>query len=58
MVREKQVQGVDSNRKPDVQIRDKNGKTRKEFEAEREPNSRRVQDKKDEYKRLGIDAEF
>ena len=45
-------------RKPDVQIRDRNGRTRKVFEAEREPNSRRVQEKKEEYKRLGIEAEF
>jgi hypothetical protein len=41
-----------------VQIVDKDGNTRKVFEAEREPDSSRVQDKKDEYDKLGIEREF
>ena len=35
VLREKQLQGHDSNRRPDVQIVDRNGVTRKVFEAER-----------------------
>jgi RHS repeat-associated protein len=58
VVREKKVQGVDSNRRPDVQIVDENGKARKVLEAERKPNSGRVQDKKDEYGDLGIEVEI
>jgi uncharacterized protein RhaS with RHS repeats len=58
VVREKKVQGVDSNRRPDVQIVDENGRARKVLEAERKPNSGRVQDKKDEYGDLGIDVEI
>jgi RHS repeat-associated protein len=59
VVREKKVQGDSgSNRKPDVQIVDKDGNTRKVFEAEREPDSKYVQGKKDEYDRLGIEQEY
>jgi hypothetical protein len=47
-----------SNRRPDVQIVDKDGNTRKVFEAEREPDSKYVQSKKDEYDRLGIEQEY
>ena len=45
------------NRRPDVQILDKDGKTRKVFEAERHPNSKRNRLREEEYDRLGIEHE-
>jgi RHS repeat-associated protein len=54
----KKIQGRDdSNRKPDVQIVNKEGKTRKIFEAERKPSSQRNRDREAEYDRLGIPHE-
>ena len=41
-----------------MQIVGEDGKTRKVFEAEREPDSQRVQGKRDEYDRLGIEYEI
>lgn len=41
VLRERKVQGHNSNRRPDAQIVDPNGQTRKIFEAERKPNSQR-----------------
>jgi RHS repeat-associated protein/uncharacterized repeat protein (TIGR01451 family) len=53
----KKVKGFDSNRRPDVQILDNTGKTRKIFEAERRPGSARNQNREAEYDRLGIPHE-
>jgi hypothetical protein len=50
----KKVQGVDSTRRPDVQIRDSSGKTRKIDEAERHPNSKRNKSREAEYDKHGI----
>jgi hypothetical protein len=50
----KKVQGVDSTRRPDVQIRDASGKTRKIDEAERNPNGKRNKAREGEYDRLKI----
>ena len=57
VLQERKVQGHDSNRRPDQQIVDKNGKTRKIFEAERKPNSTRNVKREAEYKRLNIENE-
>ena len=57
ILREKKIQGHDSKRVPDVQIVNSEGKTRKTFEAERKPESKRVKNKESEYKKLGIDNE-
>jgi len=54
---EKKVQGVDSRRIPDQQIVGKDGVARKVKEVERNPNSRYVQKKEAEYKKLGIEFE-
>jgi RHS repeat-associated protein len=53
----KKVQGHDSNRRPDVQIVDKNGKTRKIVEVERRPNSKRNKEREAEYNKHGIPNE-
>ena len=53
----KQVKGVDSKRRPDAQIVDTKGKTRKVFEAERRPNSTRNKNREAEYKKLQLDNE-
>ncbi|WP_156401367.1 hypothetical protein [Duganella sp. Root1480D1] len=53
----RKVRGHDSNRKPDVQIVDKEGNTRKIFEAERKPTSKRNILREAEYDRLGIPHE-
>ncbi len=53
----KQVKGVDSTRRPDAQIVDAQGKTRKVFEAERHPNSTRNKKREAEYKKLKLDNE-
>lgn len=55
VLKERKIQGQDSNRKPDVQIVDENGKARKVLEAERNPNSQRNQKREAEYKKLGLD---
>lgn len=57
VLRERKVQGHDSRRMPDQQIVDKDGKTRKVFEAERNPNSARVEGKRQEYEQLKIQCE-
>lgn len=54
---ERKVQGHDSNRKPDAQIVDKDGKTRKIFEAERKPESKRNKNREKEYDNLNIEHE-
>jgi RHS repeat-associated protein len=54
VVRERKVQGHDSNRRPDVQIVDENGRTRQIYEAERRPESKRNRDREAEYDRLRI----
>lgn len=54
---EKKIKGHDSNRRPDVQILDENGNTRKIFEAERKPQSKRNKTRESEYDRLGVDHE-
>ena len=53
----KKIRGHDSNRKPDVQIVDKEGRTRKIYEAERHPDSARNRAREAEYDRLGIPHE-
>ena len=47
----------ESNRRPDEQIIDKDGKTRKVYEAERYPESKRNSLREEEYDRLGIEHE-
>jgi hypothetical protein len=54
---EKKIQNENSNRRPDVQIVNEKGQTRKVFEAERRPNSQRNQKREAEYKKLGIEQE-
>ena len=51
---ERKIQNENSNRRPDVQIVNVNGKTRKIYEAERKPESKRNQQREAEYKRLDI----
>ena len=53
----KQVKGVESTRRPDAQIIDAKGNTRKVFEAERRPNSQRNKEREAEYKKLKLDNE-
>ena len=57
VLRERGIRVEGSNRRPDVQILDKDGKTRKVFEAERHPNSKRNRLREEEYNRLGIEYE-
>jgi RHS repeat-associated protein len=57
VLRERQLQGHPSTRKPDVQIVDEAGKTRKVFEAERHPGRKRNIDREAEYDGLGIENE-
>jgi RHS repeat-associated protein len=57
VLRERKIQGHDSNRRPDGQIVDKNGRTRKVFEAERKPHSKRNINRQNEYKKLKVDQE-
>jgi hypothetical protein len=54
---ERKVQGHPSNRRPDSQIVNEAGKTRKIFEAERKPTSQRNIKREAEYKKLGIEYE-
>jgi RHS repeat-associated protein len=53
----KQLQGHDSKRRPDVQIVDRQGKARKALEAERRPSSSRNKKREAEYDRLNIPHE-
>jgi len=53
----KQVKGVDSTRRPDAQIVNAEGRTRKVFEAERRPNSPRNKKREAEYKKLKLPNE-
>ena len=57
VLRERKIQGHDSNRRPDVQIVDQEGKTRKVLEAERRPESSRNQKREQEYNQLGVEQE-
>ena len=57
VVTEEKIRVEGSNRRPDVQIIGKDGKTRKIFEAERNPNSKRNRLREEEYDRLGIEHE-
>lgn len=54
---ERKIQRDDSNRNPDVQIVGEDGKTRKIFEAERRPGSKRNVDREAEYDRIGVEHE-
>ena len=45
------------SRRPDNQVRDQNGVTTHVVESERRPNDSRVQRKKEDYKRCGIECE-
>ncbi|WP_448721985.1 RHS repeat-associated core domain-containing protein [Acanthopleuribacter pedis] len=54
---ERRIQGHPSNRRPDVQILNKDGTTRKVFEAERKPNSKRNKNREKEYDDLSIEHE-
>ena len=54
---EKKIRIEGSNRRPDVQIIDKDNRTRKIFEAERHPESKRNRMREEEYKRLSIEYE-
>src|SRR4029077_13182324 len=53
----KQVKGVDSTRRPDAQIVNAKGTTRKVFEAERHPNRKRNKQREAEYKKLKLPNE-
>ncbi|MEO6964085.1 MAG: hypothetical protein ABIY90_19100, partial [Puia sp.] len=57
VLRERQIQGHDSKRRPDVQIVDKKGKARKIFEAERKPQSSRNKKREQEYDDLNVQHE-
>ena len=57
VLREPRIQGHNSARRPDQQIVDAAGKTRKAFEAERKPTSKRNRAREAEYGRLGIQNE-
>jgi RHS repeat-associated protein len=56
-LREQKIQNLPSNRRPDYQILDETGTTRKVFEAERLPNSKRNRLREAEYDQLGIEHE-
>jgi hypothetical protein len=51
------VRQIDSKRRPDVQIVNKEGKTRKVFEAERKPSSQRNIKRETEYKKHKLEQE-
>ena len=57
VLKERKIQGQNSNRIPDVQIVDPTGRARKVLEAERKPTSTRNKKRESEYNRLGIDQE-
>lgn len=48
---------MDVDRRPDVQTRDSSGRTVRVREVERQSDSRRVQDKKADYERNGIQCD-
>lgn len=50
----KRIRGVDSTRRPDVQVVGPDGKVVKVVEVERRPNSRRNRDREAEYDRLKV----
>ena len=54
---EEKIRNPNSNRRPDVQITDKTGQTRKIYEAERHPTYKRNQLRETEYDRLGVEHE-
>ena len=54
VIQERKASGMDVDRRPDVQTRDSSGNTIRVREVEREPGSRRVQDKREDYRRNGI----
>lgn len=51
------IQGVDSTRRPDVQVVDAEGKVKSVVEVERRPNSQRNKDREKEYDKLGVPHE-
>src|SRR5262249_30984123 len=53
----KRIKGVDSRRKPDVQVVGPDGKVVKVVEVERHPNSRRNRKREKEYDRLKVPNE-
>ena len=57
VVREGQVKGLKSSRRPDAQIVDKEGKTRKVGEVERKPNGTYNKKRTEEYNNLGVEYE-
>ena len=58
VITEKKIKKEGSNRRPDVQVVDKEtGETKKIYEAERRPNSARNKKREEEYKRLNIPNE-
>jgi len=54
VLREKKASGMDVDRRPDVQTRDSSNRTVRVREVERQPDSKRVQDKRTDYERNGI----
>ena len=48
------IQGVDSTRRPDVQVVGANGKVKSVVEVERRPNSQRNKAREQEYDKLGV----
>ena len=57
VVREGKIQSDPSDRCSDVQMRDKDDKARKVFEAARKPNSKRNKERETQYDDLGIEHE-
>lgn len=57
VLREKQIRGLPSTRRPDIQIVGVDGVTRKIYEAERHPNRARNLAREGEYIDLGVDFE-
>jgi hypothetical protein len=58
IITEKKIRVDGSNRRPDVQVVDKDtGTTKKVYEAERRPESTRNQKREAEYKCIGIECE-
>lgn len=58
VMRQKKASGMDVDRRPDVQTRDRSGDTVRVREVERQPDSRRVQDKRADYERNGIKCDI
>jgi hypothetical protein len=57
VLKERKVQGHNSGRMPDVQIVEEEGKTRRVYEAERNPDGKRNVDREAEYDGLGLKHE-